>query len=51
MTASEAIEYLNSFEFDAVFLDHDLGEKTMVASGPGTGYEVAVMLKSNHKPL
>lgn len=41
-SAKEAIEYLKDSEiFDHCFLDHDLGDKVFVASGPGTGWEVA----------
>jgi CheY-like chemotaxis protein len=47
MTASEAIKQLDSNVFQAIFLDHDLGQKHMVASGPGTGYEVAKWLENN----
>jgi CheY-like chemotaxis protein len=47
MTASEAIEQLNSNSFQAVCLDHDLGDKHMVPSGKDTGYEVAQWLKNN----
>jgi CheY-like chemotaxis protein len=39
------IEDNEPFEF--IFLDHDLGGKIYVPSGPGTGYEVAQWLK-NH---
>jgi hypothetical protein len=33
--------------FNLVFLDHGLGDKVLVASGKGTGYEVAQWLSSN----
>lgn len=46
-TAKEAIQKLKDHPFDAVFLDHDLGGKTMVASGEGTGFEVAKWLYDN----
>jgi CheY-like chemotaxis protein len=46
-TTSEAISWLNSTVFDIVYLDHDLGGKQMVPSGPGTGYEVAKWLEKN----
>jgi len=46
-TAEEAIKQLQSHPFDVVFLDHDLGGKVMVASGKGTGYEVAKWLRNN----
>lgn len=35
------------FEYDVLFLDHDLDGKVYVPSGPGTGYEVACYLKEN----
>jgi|GEM_PF-1845432 len=47
MTAEEAIAELAENDWDAVFLDHDLGGETYVESGPGTGYEVAVWLERN----
>jgi len=44
-TAKEAITQLESgVVFDVVSLDHDLGGETMVTSGNGTGYEVAVFI-------
>lgn len=47
-TSKEAIQKLQDDElYDALFLDHDLGGKVMVASGDGTGYEVAKWLESN----
>ena len=46
-TAAEAINALASEDWDALFLDHDLGGETYVRSGPGTGYEVAVWLERN----
>jgi len=46
-TVYECIDALESDEFDAICLDHDLGEKEMVNSGDGTGYEVAVWLTKN----
>lgn len=33
--------------FDYIFLDHDLGEETMVKSGENTGFEVAQWLRKN----
>lgn len=48
-TAKECIRRLHLFHFDAVFLDHDLGEVEMEASGPGTGFEVAEWLSENPK--
>ena len=45
MTASEAISILEQEPpFTNIFLDHDLGDRVMVPSGPGTGYEVAQWL-------
>jgi hypothetical protein len=37
----------NEDPFDVIFLDHDLGGKIYVPSGPGTGWEVAEWLKNN----
>jgi CheY-like chemotaxis protein len=45
MTASEAIEQLDRSVYDAVCLDHDLGDQHMVPSGKDTGYEVAQWLQ------
>ena len=47
MTSSECIEKLSENEYDAVFLDHDLGGEIMVPSGPVTGFEVAEWLRDN----
>ena len=49
-TAEEAIKALADFDFDAVFLDHDLGGEIFVNSfGPilNTGYTVAKWLAEN----
>ncbi len=46
-TAKEAIAHLKLEDFDILFLDHDLGGKVYVESGPGTGYEVACFLEEN----
>jgi len=46
-TASETIQALKDKEYDAIFLDHDLGGKVMVKSGIGTGYEVAEWIAEN----
>lgn len=43
-TAVGAIAALKLESYDALFLDHDLGEPNQ-ASGPGTGYEVAKWLE------
>jgi len=43
--ASTAIDLLMTERWDLLSLDHDLGDKVMVESGPGTGYEVAVYLE------
>jgi len=40
-----AIQELRDRRWDHLFLDHDLGGKIMVPSGPGTGYEVACWLE------
>lgn len=47
-TAEETIDALKNNEYDYVFLDHDLGGEQMVASGDGTGYEVAEWLANHH---
>lgn len=46
-TASDAISNFSEYDFDCVFLDHDLGDKVMEISGPGTGYEVAEWLRDH----
>jgi len=48
-TAADAITVLEQQAFDAVFLDHDLGGKTMVDShgGEPTGFTVAKWLTAN----
>lgn len=40
-----AIERLEAGEWDALYLDHDLGGEVMVESGENTGYEVAKWLE------
>ena len=51
-TAREAIDLLQSRKkWEILCLDHDLGGKTMVESGPGTGYEVAVWLETHPKKM
>lgn len=46
-TAPETINLLKEKNYDILFLDHDLGGKAFVPSGPGTGYEVACWLSEN----
>jgi CheY-like chemotaxis protein len=46
-TAREAITKLIESSWDYLFLDHDLGGQTMVASGKNTGYEVAEWIEQN----
>jgi len=46
-TAAEAITALKEIDFEWAFLDHDLGGRTMVASGAGTGWEVAKWIADN----
>lgn len=46
-TVPEVLERLQNETWDYVFLDHDLGGKINVPSGPGTGYEVAEWLAAN----
>jgi CheY-like chemotaxis protein len=42
--ADACIDLLRDEAWDCLFLDHDLGGTVMAASGPGTGYQVAVWL-------
>jgi len=46
-TAQEAIQRLAQESWDLLSLDHDLGGEEMVASGPGTGWEVAKWLSEH----
>lgn len=46
-TVEAAISRLQKKNVDALFLDHDLGGKVFVPSGPGTGYAVACWLEEN----
>jgi CheY-like chemotaxis protein len=48
-TVQETIHNLMQHDYDAIFLDHDLGGQQMVASGghEPTGYDVAVWLNAN----
>lgn len=46
-TAKEAIACLEKDKWDYIFLDHDLGGKIYVPSGPDTGYEVAEWISKN----
>ncbi|MBE3085374.1 MAG: response regulator [Bacteroidetes bacterium] len=46
-TTQETIKFLQEKEYSVLFLDHDLGGKQMVPSGPGTGYEVACWLEAH----
>ncbi len=45
-TVEECITALQDQEFDVISLDHDLGGKVYVKSGPGTGVEVAEFMIS-----
>jgi len=47
----EAIQFLEEQDWDALFLDHDLGGKVYCESGPGTGWEVAEWLSKNEERL
>ena len=49
-TASDCIKELGKGGWERVFLDHDLGGNQMVASGDGTGYEVAKWIERNLSP-
>ena len=46
-TAEDCIACLKESSWSVLFLDHDLGGKQMVESGPGTGYEVAEWISKN----
>lgn len=46
-TAEDCIDQLKLQRFHTVCLDHDLGGKVMVNSGPGTGYEVTEWIANN----
>lgn len=54
-TAADAISFLSTSKFNAIFLDHDLGGKTYVDSdNENTGYQVAKMLSvsiNRHTPV
>jgi CheY-like chemotaxis protein len=51
-TSKECIKVLEESEpFDVVLLDHDLGGKIYVPSGPGTGYEVAEWLRDHPEKM
>ena len=45
--AEDAILALVNRSWDLLCLDHDLGHKVNMISGPGTGYEVAVWLEEH----
>jgi CheY-like chemotaxis protein len=46
-TSYDCIQLLKIYEYDYVFLDHDLSGKQMEPSVDGTGYEVAEWLSNN----
>jgi CheY-like chemotaxis protein len=46
-TVPETINCLSKEIYDLVFLDHDLGGKQLVPSGPGTGFEVTEWLRDH----
>lgn len=46
-TSTEAINKLKETKYNVIMLDHDLGGKIFVESGPGTGYEVACWIEQN----
>jgi CheY-like chemotaxis protein len=48
-TVAEFQAALSLGPFDVVFLDHDLGGEAYVPSGPGTGYEAALLLASREE--
>jgi len=51
-TADSAIYYLKSFQYDYIFLDHDLAQKHYEKEvfGKGTGLEVANYIADNQLP-
>jgi CheY-like chemotaxis protein len=48
-TSRQAIDLLKEYDYDAVFLDHDLNGEAFTPSGPGTGYEVAKWIEKNQQ--
>jgi CheY-like chemotaxis protein len=46
-TSKDAINKLDTENYDCLFLDHDLGGEVYVDSGENTGYEVAKWLADN----
>jgi len=46
-STQQAIQWLINTDFDALYLDHDLGDEVFQKSEDGTGYEVAVWLERN----
>lgn len=46
-TSKQAIEKLKLYEFDIVYLDHDLGGQMYQDSKEGTGFEVAQFISKN----
>jgi len=55
-SSKEAVNLVNASKYDIIFLDHDLGvdpktgektERVYLASGPGTGYEVAEQIPTS----
>lgn len=47
-TSKEAIELLKTYTPSLILLDHDLGDQIYVASGEGTGWEVAKYIAENN---
>jgi CheY-like chemotaxis protein len=52
-TSAEAIHQLTYTDWDAIFLDHDLGGEIYQESKEGTGWEVAKYIAENltYKPI
>jgi CheY-like chemotaxis protein len=51
-TSKECIKVLEESEtFDVILLDHDLGGRVYVPSGPDTGYEVAEWLRDHPEKM
>lgn len=50
-TAKEAIQKISETKYDAIFLDHDLGDRILEPSGYGTGFEVAQWLNEHSEKI
>ncbi len=43
-TYNEAIEYLSTFDYDVIYLDHDLGDYSGEEGRERTGYDIVMWL-------